>query len=149
MPAAVWPAWADTSTPPAADQKQVSADYKLQAGDTLLIHAAAGGVGLIVCQWARALGVTVIGTVSSDAKAELEKDLLWLQRIWKNIEQAFEAGGRPGLIFREQDVVLRALRDYFTSDIDEVLIDDEETYERVQDYVATVLPRQKKKFVIF
>ena len=45
----------------------------VQAGDTILIHAAAGGVGLIVCQWARALGVTVIGTVSSDAKAALAK----------------------------------------------------------------------------
>ena len=45
----------------------------VQAGDTLLIHAAAGGVGLIVSQWARALGVTVNGTVSSDAKAELAR----------------------------------------------------------------------------
>ncbi|MDD5296762.1 MAG: quinone oxidoreductase [Rhodocyclaceae bacterium] len=45
--------------------------YKLKAGETILIHAAAGGVGLIVCQWAKALGATVIGTVGSDAKAEL------------------------------------------------------------------------------
>ena len=45
----------------------------VQAGDTILIHAAAGGVGLIVCQWARALGATVIGTVSSDEKAVLAK----------------------------------------------------------------------------
>ena len=47
--------------------------YKVQAGDTILIHAAAGGVGLLVCQWARALGATVIGTVSSDEKAALAK----------------------------------------------------------------------------
>ena len=46
---------------------------KVEAGDSILIHAAAGGVGLIVCQWARALGVTVIGTVSSDEKAALAK----------------------------------------------------------------------------
>jgi NADPH2:quinone reductase len=45
--------------------------WPLHAGDTILIHAAAGGVGLIVCQWASALGATVIGTVSSDEKAEL------------------------------------------------------------------------------
>ncbi len=43
--------------------------YRVQAGDTILIHAAAGGVGLIVCQWAKALGATVIGTVGSDEKA--------------------------------------------------------------------------------
>ena len=46
---------------------------KVEPGDTILIHAAAGGVGLIVCQWARALGATVIGTVSSDEKAALAK----------------------------------------------------------------------------
>ena len=45
----------------------------LKAGDTILYHAAAGGVGLIACQWARALGVTMIGTVGSDAKAEVAR----------------------------------------------------------------------------
>jgi NADPH2:quinone reductase len=43
--------------------------YKVRPGDTILIHAAAGGVGLIMCQWAKHLGATVIGTVSSDEKA--------------------------------------------------------------------------------
>ena len=47
--------------------------YEVQSGDTILWHAAAGGVGLIACQWAKALGVTVIGTVSSDEKAALAK----------------------------------------------------------------------------
>lgn len=45
----------------------------LQEGDTILVHAAAGGVGLILSQWASALGATVIGTVSSDEKAELAR----------------------------------------------------------------------------
>ena len=47
--------------------------YKVQAGDTILIHAAAGGVGLLVCQWAKSLGATVIGTVGSDEKAALAR----------------------------------------------------------------------------
>jgi NADPH2:quinone reductase len=47
--------------------------YPLHGGETILYHAAAGGVGLIACQWARALGVTMIGTVSTDAKAEVAK----------------------------------------------------------------------------
>ena len=47
--------------------------YDFKAGDTLLLHAAAGGVGLIVSQWAKLLGVTVIGTVSSEAKAEVAR----------------------------------------------------------------------------
>src|SRR5574343_1771045 len=47
--------------------------YCVQPGDAVLIHAAAGGVGLIACQWAKALGATVIGTVGSATKAELAK----------------------------------------------------------------------------
>ena len=47
--------------------------HRVQPGETILIHAAAGGVGLIVCQWAKALGATVIGTVGSDEKAELAR----------------------------------------------------------------------------
>jgi NADPH2:quinone reductase len=47
--------------------------YPVKEGDTILIHAAAGGVGLIVCQWAKALGATVIGTVGNDEKAELAR----------------------------------------------------------------------------
>ena len=47
--------------------------YPLQGGETILYHAAAGGVGLIACQWARAIGVKLIGVVSSDEKAELAR----------------------------------------------------------------------------
>lgn len=73
--------------PPAIDERTAAAmmlkgttaeyllrrTYKVKAGDTILIHAAAGGVGLIVCQWARHLGATVIGTVGSDEKAALAR----------------------------------------------------------------------------
>jgi NADPH2:quinone reductase len=47
--------------------------YKVEAGDTILVHAAAGGVGLILCQWAKHLGCVVIGTVGSDDKAAVAR----------------------------------------------------------------------------
>ncbi len=47
--------------------------FPLKGGETILFHAAAGGVGLIACQWARALGVTMVGTVGSDEKGQLAK----------------------------------------------------------------------------
>ena len=47
--------------------------YPLHGGETILYHAAAGGVGLVACQWARAIGVTMIGTVSTDEKAEVAR----------------------------------------------------------------------------
>src|SRR5438105_9711248 len=47
--------------------------YPVKAGDLILVHAAAGGTGLVLCQWAAALGATVIGTVSTEAKAEIAR----------------------------------------------------------------------------
>jgi NADPH:quinone reductase len=60
--------------------KGMSAEYLLhrthhvKRGDTILVHAAAGGVGLLLCQWAKHIGAVVIGTVSSDEKARLARD---------------------------------------------------------------------------
>ena len=54
-------------------QYLVKTIYPVTSGDTILLHAAAGGVGLIACQWAKHLGATVIGTVGSDEKAELAR----------------------------------------------------------------------------
>ncbi len=65
--------------------------YRVQPGDTILIHAAAGGVGLIACQWAKALGATVIGTVGSAQKAAL----------------ASGHGCDHPILYREQDFVER------------------------------------------
>jgi NADPH:quinone reductase len=56
--------------------------YRLQGNETILFHAAAGGVGLIACQWAKALGVKLIGTVSSPEKAALAKK----HGAWATIE---------------------------------------------------------------
>ena len=48
--------------------------YRVKKGDTILVHAAAGGMGLILCQWAKALGAVVIGTVSTEKKAEIARN---------------------------------------------------------------------------
>jgi NADPH2:quinone reductase len=65
--------------------------YRVQPGDTILIHAAAGGVGLLVCQWAKHLGATVIGTVGSEEKAVLAK----------------AHGCDHAILYKEQDLVGR------------------------------------------
>ncbi|ACJ00176.1 quinone oxidoreductase family protein [Rhodospirillum centenum] len=73
------PDWLDDRTAAAMLLQGMTAQYLLRRtyrvnpGDSILIHAAAGGVGLIVCQWANALGATVIGTVGSEEKAELAR----------------------------------------------------------------------------
>jgi NADPH:quinone reductase len=60
--------------------------YRLQGNETILVHAAAGGIGLIACQWARALGVKLIGTVSSPEKAKLAK----AHGAWETIDYSKE-----------------------------------------------------------
>jgi len=67
--------------------------YAVQPGDTILFHAAAGGVGLIACQWARALGVNLIGTVGSKEKAALAR----------------QHGAAHVINYNEEDVVQRVL----------------------------------------
>jgi NADPH2:quinone reductase len=65
--------------------------FRVKAGDTILVHAAAGGVGLILCQWAKALGAIVIGTVGSEEKAKLAK----------------KAGAKHMILYREEDFAAR------------------------------------------
>jgi NADPH:quinone reductase len=65
--------------------------YRVNEGDTILVHAAAGGVGLILCQWGKALGATVIGTVGSPEKAKLAK----------------KAGAKHTILYREEDFAKR------------------------------------------
>ncbi len=65
--------------------------HKVAPGDTILVHAAAGGTGLILCQWGRALGATVIGTVGSQEKADLAK----------------AHGAHHTILYREEDFVAR------------------------------------------
>jgi NADPH2:quinone reductase len=70
----------DFNTAAAIMLKGLTAEYlirrthKVQPGETILVHAAAGGVGLILCQWAKHLGATVIGVVSTEAKAALARE---------------------------------------------------------------------------
>lgn len=85
--ATVMPVWRLVKLPDAIDDETAAAlmlkgltaqylirgAYPVRAGETILIHAAAGGVGLIMCQWARHLGVRVIGTVSTEEKAALAR----------------------------------------------------------------------------
>jgi NADPH2:quinone reductase len=89
------PDWLDDETAAAVMLKGLTAQYlvrgahAVQQGETVLVHAAAGGVGLLMCQWARHLGATVIGTVSSRQKAAL----------------ALEHGCHHAIISTEEDVL--------------------------------------------
>ncbi len=83
--------------------------YRLQGGETILFHAAAGGVGLIACQWAKALGVKLIGTASTAEKAALAKAHgAWevinysTEDVVKRVLELTEGAGAGGIRWRGQ-----------------------------------------------
>jgi len=74
-------------------------------------------------------------------KQELSRDYQHLSRLWNKILKKAEEITAPALIYQESDFGVRSMRDYFTSDIQEVLVDDVETFRKMREYCKTVAPR--------
>jgi ribonuclease E len=71
---------------------------------------------------------------------ELHRDLSYLLRLWESIRQTAASKRAPALVYREHDLVLRNIRDYFTPDIDEIYIDNEEVFQRAREFLREVMP---------
>ncbi|MFH1242962.1 MAG: Rne/Rng family ribonuclease [Pseudomonadota bacterium] len=78
-------------------------------------------------------------------KRELSRDLNRLLRMWNNIKENVKGAPPLSLIHKEQDLCLRTLRDYFTSEITEVLVDDKETFSKVKAYMKIISPRHQRR----
>ncbi len=74
-------------------------------------------------------------------KQELIRDYQMLLRLWKDIKKKTEKATSPGLIYQETDFAVRAFRDYYTADINEILVDDPETSRKMKTYCKAVSPR--------
>ncbi|HEX2333774.1 MAG TPA: SRPBCC family protein, partial [Burkholderiales bacterium] len=100
------PGYINDETAAAVMLKGMTAEYllhrthRVRPGDVVLVHAAAGGVGLLLCQWAKALGARVIGTVSTEAKAELARangaDILVVSKNYAFAEEVKRATAGKG-----------------------------------------------------
>ncbi|MRR14487.1 Rne/Rng family ribonuclease, partial [archaeon] len=87
----------------------------------------------------------IVRTAGMDkTKAELLRDMNYLLRMWKSIQEEYDKAVCPSLIYKEGDIIIRSIRDYLTTDVNEILIDDEETYRRASLHMKTVMPRQNK-----
>jgi len=93
------------------------------------------GFGLIV----RTVGI-------NSTKTLLSRDLRYLLRLWKTIKQSVMKEPAPALLYRERDLVLRSIRDYFTTDVNEILIDDPAVYQEVRKFVK-IISRKHHKIV--
>ena len=75
---------------------------------------------------------------------DLKWDLEYLQRVWEGISEANTIKNSPILIFKESDIIIRALRDYLKEDIEEIWVDTEEAFEEASEFVERVMPDQAK-----
>lgn len=86
----------------------------------------------------------IIRTAALDrTKREIGKDLSHLLRIWDEIKKLVQETPAPALIYKEQDLGLRVIRDYFSADIKTILVDDRDVYRRVKDFLRIISPRQQ------
>lgn len=89
-------------------------------------------------------GIIVRTVVGFDpGLSDLQRDLTYLLRLWESILAAAQTKRAPALIYREHDLVLRNIRDYFTPDIDEIYVDNEEVFERARHFLRDVLPEKE------
>ncbi|MCK5689963.1 Rne/Rng family ribonuclease, partial [Myxococcota bacterium] len=89
------------------------------------------------------MGVIMRTAGRGRTKADLNRDLKYLLKLWDNIQKKNEKAQSPALIVKEQDGVIRALRDYLTPDFDEVVVDSDEAYDRASEYMQMVMPKQQ------
>ncbi len=83
----------------------------------------------------------ILRTACSDSiEKELNQDLKYLLRLWQKIKTDAEKAKAPALIYKEQDIALRTVRDYLTTDVSEILIDHKETFSAVKNYLKKIIP---------
>ncbi len=95
------------------------------------------------------MGIIVRTAGLNRNKTELQRDLTYLQRLWTSIEDKSKQSQAPELIYQEHDLVNRSIRDYFTPDIQEVLVDNREVYLRARDYFQAVMPRYQGRVQLY
>ena len=92
----------------------------------------------------------IIRTAGVDRSlSELKQDFMTLRRTWNKIKQSFEGSSKPTLLHQEEDAVVRMLRDYFTDDVGDVIIDDPEAFQRALEFFQTNMPGRQKKLQLY
>jgi ribonuclease E len=82
-------------------------------------------------------------------KTDLSKDLHYLLRLWESIQSKAEKNPAPALIYRERDLVIRSIRDYFTPEFDEILIDSKDVFNQAREFFRLVMPRYQNKVRLY
>ncbi|TWU18176.1 Rne/Rng family ribonuclease [Allorhodopirellula heiligendammensis] len=96
---------------------------------------------LHACNPPKGLGFIVRTAGAGRSEDELHRDMDYLLRLWKAIARRIETTTEPGEIYEESDLIIRTIRDIYSDDIDHILIDEEESYNKARDFLKSVMPR--------
>jgi len=89
-------------------------------------------------------GVIVRTIAEGATKTAITKDFTYLMRLWKTIKSRVMEVEAPHLLYKERNLVVRTIRDYFTSDVSEILVDDPAVYQEIRDFIKIISPKQTK-----
>jgi ribonuclease E len=118
--------------------RQIEGDEREEAREALSSLDIPEGMGLIL----RTAGM-------GKGPEELKWDLEYLLRLWRAIDEAGQSRRAPFLIYQDQDVIIRAIRDYLRNDIGEILIDDPGLHDKARDFMQQVTPQNLRKLKLY
>lgn len=95
------------------------------------------------------LGVIIRTRAVGKSKAALNRDLAAIIRVWEDMRDGLPAAPSPSLVYKDEVLALRIIRDHFNSDISEVLIDNSDLHTRIQDYLKVVAPKSASKVKLY
>lgn len=146
-------------------------------GPTLTTYLALPGKYIVMMPWMHKLGVSqkieddeerqrlrkildeidirekagfILRTASEGcSKREIQKDISYISRLWKAIKKRIDTVSSPAELYKESDLVIRAMRDIFTSKVSKVICDSESVARKMKDFLAIVQPRMKKRVTYY
>ncbi len=96
-------------------------------------------------------GVGIIARTAAykATKTEIQKDLRYLTRLWNSLKKSAKSAPSPSLLYRDRELTIRFLRDYLTSDVSEIIVDDKETFERIRGFLKIIAPRHVSTLTLY
>jgi ribonuclease E len=95
------------------------------------------------------IGYIVRTAASGQKKRTIDRDLRNLLRMWQDIKKRAEAEPTQSILFKEEDLGVRTLRDYFSAEVDEVIVDDKETWFEIKNFMKVISPRHQKRVRLY
>jgi ribonuclease E len=95
------------------------------------------------------LGIIIRTAAENRTKREIAKDLNYMLRVWEEIKKRVQESGAPSLIYKEQDLAIRIVRDFYSQTVKAILVDDKDVYRRVKEFLRIISPRHQHSVKLY